>query len=53
MGGQDAGPIEQYIFCDEVQRSGFPYPFLTTESVTPVIAANANEEVREEVVGGV
>ncbi len=33
--------------------SGFAYPFLTTESTTPVIAANANAEVREEVVGGV
>ena len=31
----------------------FAYPFLTTEAVTPVIAANANAEVREEVVGGV
>jgi len=36
-----------------VIRSGFAYPFLTTEAVAPVIAANANEVVREEVVGGV
>ena len=26
-GGQGAGPIEQFIFFDEVQRSGFPSPF--------------------------
>jgi alkylation response protein AidB-like acyl-CoA dehydrogenase len=53
LGGKEMSHIEQYIFTDEVVRSGFPYPFLTTESTTPVIAANANEAVREEVVGGV
>ena len=53
LGGKELSNIEQYIFTDEVVRSGFAYPFLTTEAVTPVIAANANEEVREEVVGGV
>ncbi len=53
LGGKEASHIEQYIFTDEVVRSGFAYPFLTTEAVTPVIAANANDAVREEVVGGV
>ncbi len=53
LGGREMSHLEQYIFTDEVVRSGFAYPFLTTEAVTPVIAANANEEVREEVVGGV
>jgi len=53
LGGREMSAVEQYIFTDEVVRSGFAYPFLTTEAVTPVIAANANAEVREEVVGGV
>ncbi len=53
LGGREMSHVEQYIFTDEVVRSGFAYPFLTTEAVTPVIAANANAEVREEVVGGV
>jgi alkylation response protein AidB-like acyl-CoA dehydrogenase len=53
LGGKEMSHVEQYIFTDEVVRSGFAYPFLTTEAVTPVIAANANDEVREEVVGGV
>ena len=53
LGGKEMSHLEQYIFTDEVVRSGFAYPFLTTEAVTPVIAANANAEVREEVVGGV
>ena len=49
-GGQDAGPIEQYIFCDEVIRAGFPYPFLTTDGVGPVLADVASEEIRRSVV---
>jgi len=53
LGGREMSHIEQYIFTDEVVRAGFAYPFLTTEAVTPVIAANANPEVVEEVVGGV
>ena len=48
--GQDAGPIEQYIFCDEVIRAGFPYPFLTTDGVGPVLAEVASEEIRHSVV---
>ena len=53
LGGKELSHVEQYIFTDEVVRSGFAYPFLTTEAVTPVIADNAIEEVRDEVVGGV
>ncbi|MEH6590972.1 MAG: acyl-CoA dehydrogenase family protein [Halioglobus sp.] len=49
-GGKDAGPIEQYIFCDEVIRAGFPYPFLTTDGVGPVLADVASEEIRNEIV---
>jgi alkylation response protein AidB-like acyl-CoA dehydrogenase len=36
-GGQGRSPIEQYIFSDEVQRVGFPLPFLTINSVGPTI----------------
>jgi alkylation response protein AidB-like acyl-CoA dehydrogenase len=53
LGGQDASVLEQYIFTDEVMRSGFPYPFLTTDAVGPVLAEHAGEEVREEVVKGI
>ncbi len=51
LGGGELSHVEQYIFTDEVIRSGFAYPFLTTEAVTPVVAANACDEVRDEVVG--
>jgi alkylation response protein AidB-like acyl-CoA dehydrogenase len=53
LGCRELSHMEQYIFTDEVVRSGFAYPFLTTEAVAPVIAANANDEIREEVVGGI
>ena len=53
LGGRELSHMEQYIFTDEVVRSGFPYPFLTTEAVAPVLAAHGNEEVRQSVVRGV
>jgi len=53
MGGGGATPLEQYIFTEEVMASGFPYPFLTTEAVGPVLAEHAHEEVRETVVKGI
>ena len=53
LGGKEMSCMEQYIFTDEVVRSGFPYPFLTTEAVAPVLAEHANDEIRETVVKGV
>lgn len=50
LGGREATPMEQYIFTEEVMASGFPYPFLTTEAVGPVLAEHGSEEIREEVV---
>ena len=38
LGGKEFSPIEQYIFAEEIMRTGFPFPFLTTESVGPMIA---------------
>lgn len=53
LGGREATPMEQYIFTEEVMASGFPYPFLTTDAVGPVLAEHAGEEVRETVVRGI
>ncbi|MGB5268245.1 MAG: acyl-CoA dehydrogenase family protein, partial [Polyangiales bacterium] len=36
-GGQGRGPIEQFIFFDEVQRAGFPIPILTLNTVGPTL----------------
>lgn len=53
LGGRGASAIEQYIFTDEVMRSTFPYPFLTTEAIGPVLAEHANEDIRDQVVQGI
>ena len=36
-GGQGRSPVEQFIFTDEIQRAGFPLPFLTLNTVGPTI----------------
>jgi len=36
-GGRERGPIEQFIFFDEVQRTGFPVPILTLNTVGPAL----------------
>jgi alkylation response protein AidB-like acyl-CoA dehydrogenase len=36
-GGQGRGPIEQFIFFDEVQGAGFPVPILTLNTVGPTL----------------
>src|SRR5258706_2820346 len=46
FGGQDRPPIEQYIFFDEVQRAGFPIPFLTLCTVGPTLMKYGTEEQR-------
>ncbi|MGI9591797.1 MAG: acyl-CoA dehydrogenase family protein [Myxococcota bacterium] len=42
-GGQGRGPIEQYVFTEEVQRTGFPLPFLTLNTVGPTIRRFGSE----------
>src|SRR5262245_35635255 len=44
FGGQDRSPVEQFIFFDEVQRSGFPIPFLTLSTVGPTLMKYGTEE---------
>jgi alkylation response protein AidB-like acyl-CoA dehydrogenase len=43
FGGQGRGPLEQYIFTEEVQRTGFPLPFLTLNTVGPTIRRFGND----------
>ena len=49
LGGKELSPIEQYIFVETVMRTGFPFPFLTTESVGPMIAEYGSEWAKEEI----
>ncbi len=46
-GGQGRGPVDQYIFSEEVQRSGFPLPFLTLNTVGPTLMKYGNEKQRK------
>jgi len=46
-GGQARSSIEQYLFSDEAQRSGFPLPFLTLNTVGPTLMQFGTEEQRK------
>lgn len=50
LGGSGLSEMEQYIFVEEVMRAGFPFPFLTTESVGPMVAEYASARLRDEIV---
>lgn len=49
LGGKEFTPIEQYIFVEEIMRTGFPFPFLTTESVGPMIAKFGSPYAQENI----
>ena len=49
FGGKEFTPIEQYIFVEEIMRTGFPFPFLTTESVGPMIAQYGFDWAKETI----
>jgi alkylation response protein AidB-like acyl-CoA dehydrogenase len=44
FGGQGRSSIDQYIFFDEVQRTGFPIPFLTLCTVGPTLIKFGTDE---------
>ena len=46
-GGQERPVIDQFIFFDEVQRAGFPIPFLTLNTVGPALERFGTEEQKE------
>jgi alkylation response protein AidB-like acyl-CoA dehydrogenase len=47
-GGQDRTPIEQFLFADECNRAGFPFPFLTISTVGPTLMKYGTDEQRQE-----
>jgi 3-oxocholest-4-en-26-oyl-CoA dehydrogenase alpha subunit len=49
-GGMEKGPMEQYIFFSEILKAGFPFNFLTSESVGPALAQFGSEELKQEVI---
>jgi alkylation response protein AidB-like acyl-CoA dehydrogenase len=50
LGGKGMSPIEQFIFIEEIMRVGYPFPFLTTESVGPQLAEHGNDWQKQELV---
>jgi 3-oxocholest-4-en-26-oyl-CoA dehydrogenase alpha subunit len=45
-GGQERSAIEQFIFADEIQAVGFPLPFLTLNTIGPILRKYGSEEQR-------
>jgi alkylation response protein AidB-like acyl-CoA dehydrogenase len=46
-GGQERSAVEQFMFADEVQAVGFPLPFLTLNTVGPMLREYGTEQQRE------
>src|SRR5687767_9568846 len=44
FGGRARPAIEQFLFFDEVQRAGFPIPFLTLCTVGPTLMKYGTDE---------
>ena len=49
-GGMEKSAIEQYIFFCEILAAGFPFPFLTSESVGPALAQFGSEEMKDDII---
>jgi alkylation response protein AidB-like acyl-CoA dehydrogenase len=45
-GGQERSAIEQFLFADEVQAVGFPLPFLTLNTIGPILQKYGSESQR-------
>jgi alkylation response protein AidB-like acyl-CoA dehydrogenase len=49
-GGLERSAIDQYIFFDEVQRTGFPIPFLTLCTVGPTLIKYGTSEQKAKML---
>lgn len=52
-GGQGRSALDQFIFFDEVQRAGAPFPFVTINTVGPTIMRFGSEEQKERFLPGI
>ncbi len=50
FGGQGRSAIEQFLFFDEVQRAGFPIPFLTLCTVGPTLIKHGTDEQKARIL---
>ena len=52
-GGQGRPVEDQYIFFDEVQRAGLPFPFVTVNTVGPTLMAHGTDEQKRRFLPGI
>jgi len=52
-GGQGRPATDQFIFFDEVQRAGAPFPFVTLNTVGPTIMAYGTDEQKQFFLPGI
>jgi 3-oxocholest-4-en-26-oyl-CoA dehydrogenase alpha subunit len=52
-GGQDRPLTDQYILFDEVQRAGVPFPFVTVNTIGPMIQRFGTGEQRRQYLPGI
>jgi alkylation response protein AidB-like acyl-CoA dehydrogenase len=52
-GGQGRSTADQYVFIDEVQRAGVPFPFVTVNTVGPTLIAHGSEKQKRRYLPGI
>jgi hypothetical protein len=52
-GGQGRSVLDQFIFFDEVQRAGAPFPFVTINTVGPTLMAYGSDEHKRTYLPGI
>lgn len=52
-GGQGRSIEEQYVFFDEVQRAGLPFPFVTVNTVGPTLMEYGTPEQKAKYLPGI
>jgi alkylation response protein AidB-like acyl-CoA dehydrogenase len=53
VGGQGRSVEEQFVFFDEVQRAGLPFPFVTVNTVGPTLMKYGTEEQKARFLPGI
>lgn len=52
-GGQGRSIADQYVFFDEVQRAGLPFPFVTVNTVGPTLMSHGTDTQRQRFLPGI
>ena len=52
-GGQGRSVADQFVFFDEVQRAGVPFPFVTVNTVGPTLMAHGTDDQKRRYLPGI